>query len=101
MTGRHFNFHDGEKGAALAIRVKLSRSKSKFVKVLKDETVVIQLRQEDGDINAQLIGFISKELKVPKNRIQVIAGEDGNKKLISVVDMTPGQAQKMILELIP
>lgn len=100
MASRKFKFHDGEKGAALAISVKISRGKSSFSKVLKDGTVVIQLKQEDGDVNGRLIDFMSAELNIPKKKMQIIAGENGNKKLISIVDMAPKQIQKAILGLI-
>ena len=100
MIGRQFKFHNGEHGAALAIRVKHSRGDSNFSKVLKDGTVIVQLKQGEGEVNARLIDFVSRELKIPKKRLQVIAGKDGSKKLISIVDKTPNQIQKIVLELI-
>jgi len=100
MGARKFNFHDGEKGAAIAIRVKRSKGKSGFSKVLKDGTIVLKLAAGENEINARLVTFLARELKIAKGRIQIIAGEDGNKKLISVIDMKPKQIQKMILEKI-
>lgn len=100
MAEREFKFHDGEKGAALAVRVKFSRGKSSFAKVLKDGTVVVQLEHGGGDMNAMLIDFISQQLDIPSARIQVIAGEDGQNKLISIIDMKPKQVQKLILDTI-
>lgn len=100
MAGREFKFHDGEKGAALAVRVKQSRGKSSFSKVLNDGTIVIQLELGEGELNARLTEFISRELHIPKERIQVVAGEDGHKKLISIVDLKPEQIQKLVLDLI-
>lgn len=100
MVGRNFTFHDGEKGAALAIRVKMSRGKSCFSKVLKDGTVVIELEHGKGEINTRLMEFLSSELAIPIKRIQIVAGEDGNKKLISIIEMKPKEIQKTILERI-
>lgn len=101
MAGRKFKFHDGESGAALAVRVKLSKKKTGFVNVLRDGTIVIRLEQGTTDINDNLIAFLSQELKIQKKRIKVIAGEEGDNKLISVVDMEPKNIQKKILELLP
>jgi uncharacterized protein YggU (UPF0235/DUF167 family) len=101
MAQRNFKFHDGERGTALAIRVKQSRGESCFSQVLKDGTVVVVLEQGKSEINTRLIHFVSDRLGVSKERIQLIAGEDGNNKLISIVDMKPKEIQKMILELIP
>ena len=100
MSGRQFKFHDGEKGAALAVRLKHTRGSSCFSKILKDGTVVIDLQQGEGDSNTRLINFISSQLKIPKKRIQVIAGDDGNNKLISIIDLSPKQVQKLVLDLI-
>ena len=100
MTSRQYKFHNGEKGAALAIRVKHSRKNSCFSKVLRDGTVVVQLKLEAGDVNKRLIDFLALELNIPKARVQIIAGEDGNKKLISIVEMPPNQIQRRILEMI-
>ena len=101
MAGRKFKFHDGDSGAALAIRIKLSKKESGFANVLRDGTIVVRLERGPNDINENLIGFLSQELKIPKKRLQVIAGEDGENKLISIVDMDPKKIQKKILELLP
>ena len=100
MARRQFRFHDGGKGAALAVRLKYTRGKSSFSKVFKDGTILINLKKDEGEVNARLINFISRELNVPLERIEIIAGEDGDKKLLSVIDMKPKEIQKMILELI-
>ncbi|RLD09071.1 MAG: hypothetical protein DRI65_00185 [Chloroflexota bacterium] len=101
MVGRQFEFHDGEKGAALAVRVKLGKGASSFSKVLRDGTVVIRLEQREGDVNARLIDFLSSELDIHKKRLQIVAGENGNNKLISILDMKPVQIQTKILERMP
>ena len=99
MARRQFRFHDGEKGSALAVRVKHIRGESSFAKVLKDGTIQIELNKAAGEVNERLIQFISRELDIPQSRIEIIAGEDGDKKLLSVIDMKPKDIQKMILEL--
>ncbi len=98
MVGRKFKFHDGESGAALAIRVKLTKKESGFAKVLRDGTIVVRLERKKKDINENLIGFLSQELKIPKKRFQVIAGENGEHKLISIVDMDPKKVKDYCLK---
>lgn len=100
MVGRRFEFHNGEKGAALAIRVTQGSGVSSFSKVLKDGTVVILLERDKGDVNTRLIDFLSSELNIDRKRLQIIAGENGNNKLISIVNMQPAQIQRRILEKI-
>ena len=100
MAGRQFKFHDGETGAALAVRVKHSKKESGFVNVLRDGTIVVRLERKSADVNLELVKFLARELDIPKNKFQVIAGSEGDKKLISIVDLEPKLIQKKILERI-
>ena len=100
MADKDYKFHDGEKGSALAIRVISGRGKSCFSEVRKDGTVVVKLGPGAGDLDARLIEFVSQELKVSRSQIQIIAGSDGNNKLVSILDMKPKLIQKKILEKI-
>jgi uncharacterized protein YggU (UPF0235/DUF167 family) len=68
---------------------------------MKDGTIVIRLKLDKNDVNIRLVNFISETLKISKDRIQLIAGEEGNNKLISITDMKPKEIQKMILALLP
>jgi uncharacterized protein YggU (UPF0235/DUF167 family) len=97
---KKYRFHDGEKGAALAIHVKLGRAPSSFSKVLRDGTVVVKIRKGEGNLNNRLLDFISNELDIPQDQMQIIAGDDGNKKLISIIGEKPNQLQMRILEKI-
>jgi uncharacterized protein YggU (UPF0235/DUF167 family) len=47
-----------------------------------------------------LLAFVSQELGISKGQIQVLAGNDGNNKLISILDMKPKLIQKKILDKI-
>lgn len=100
MAGRKFKFHGGEKGAALAVRVKTGARKSAFKKVLRDGTVVITLKGGSRDPNSDLIKYLAQELAVEEKKFQVIAGRDGKKKLISILDLDPAEIQEEILNKI-
>jgi uncharacterized protein YggU (UPF0235/DUF167 family) len=100
MVGRKFKFHNGEKGSALAIRIKSGARTQKFKKVLRDGTVIVQLRATPGNLNQELLRFLSNELGVDKENLQIIAGEKGKKKLVSILQMKPEEIQKAIQEQI-
>lgn len=100
MIGREFKFHNGGRGAALALRVKSGRNTSRFEKVLKDGTVVVHLTGASGDTDGELLELLARELQVAKSRLQVIAGEEDKNKLVSVLDMFPEEIQKKILDRI-
>ena len=97
MIGRKFNFHDGEKGSALAVRVTTRKGKKRIVKILKDGTVVINLSGKTKNINQELIKFLSKELDIAKRQFDIIAGTEGNEKLISILDVDSEEIQELVL----
>jgi uncharacterized protein len=99
MPKRNFRLHDGKKGSALAVRVMPRASHNKIAGVLDDGTVKIHISAPpaDGEANDQLIAFIAEVLNIPKNRIEIIAGETGRDKLISILDMDAETVHNRIL----
>ena len=100
MIGRDFKFHDGKKGAALAIRIIMDSEKDMIRKVLKDGTVVVHLRENQDDPNELLIQYLSSELNIDKARFDIIEGREGVDILLSILDIEPFEIQKLILEKI-
>lgn len=100
MTPRKFHLHDGKKGSALAVRVTPRASRDEIVGVLSDGTVKIHLTAPpvDGKANESLIRFLAGVLDVSVSRIEVVAGDTGRDKLISVMDMDAATAHKKIVE---
>jgi len=101
MIGRKFNFHDGEKGSTLAVRITTRKGKQRIVKTLKDGTVVINLTGKTKNINQELIKFLSKELDIAQRQFDIIAGSKGNEKLISILDVDSEEIQELVLSNLP
>ena len=97
MIGRNFNFHDGEKGSALAVRITTGKGKQQIVNILEDGTVVINLSGKTKNLNQELIKFLSKRLNIAQKQFDIIAGADGNEKLISVLDVDSEEIQVLVL----
>ncbi len=97
MIGRKFNFHDGEKGSALAVRITKGKGKQKILKILKDGTVVINLSGKTKNINQELIKFLSIKLNISQRQLDIIAGAEGNEKLISILDVDSEEIQELVL----
>ncbi|MCW5873391.1 MAG: DUF167 domain-containing protein [Anaerolineales bacterium] len=93
---------DGKGGAALAIRVTPRASRNEIVEILPDHTIKIRLTAPpvDGKANEALIEFLAKVLAVPKTRIDIVAGQTGRDKLVTIVDMDSSEAQELILKQI-
>ena len=100
MIGREFRFHDGEKGAALAIRVTQDKTNTGIIKVLNDGTLLINLPNDDVNIDMELVEYLANLLGVAKKRLDIIAGGEDNERLVSILDMKPSKVQTLILEVI-
>lgn len=100
MTQRSYKLHNGKKGAAIAVRVASRAAKNQIVGALQDGTLKINLAAavDDGQANHELIEFLSNILGIPKDRIEVVAGDTGRDKLISVLDMDSETLHKKIVD---
>jgi uncharacterized protein (TIGR00251 family) len=99
MTDRQFKLHGGQRGSALAVRVTPRASRNEIVELLEDGTIKVRLAAPpaDNEANEALIDFLSEILGVPKSKLDIVAGEVGRDKLVSVVDMDVETAHQRIL----
>ncbi len=102
MVERQYHMHDGRRGAALAIRVIPRAKENEVFKILDDGTIGIQLvsSSDHNQINKALIKFLSQILGVSCTKIEIVAGQDGRDKLVSVISMTAEAVHQKIMEYI-
>ena len=95
---RRFNLHDGKHGAALTVRVTPRASRTAFGGVLEDGTVRIRISAPpvEGKANSALIKFVAKVLGVSRSRIEIVAGERGLDKILSIIDLDAEQVEERI-----
>ena len=100
MTKRKYKLHNGKKGSALAIRVTSRATKNKIIGALSDGTIKVHIAAapSEGQVNHELVNFLSAILKITKNRIEVVAGDTGRDKLVSVLDIDSETLHKKIVE---
>src|SRR5512140_1458849 len=100
MSERSFRLHSGQNGAAIAVRVTPRASKNQIIEILNDGTVKIHLTAaaDEKKINQALIDFLAKILGVPGNHLEVVAGQSGRDKLVSVLDLDAKVVQERILQ---
>ncbi len=96
---RKFNLSDGKRGSALAVRVTPRASRNQIVSMMNDGTIKVHIASDAADAasNAELIAFLADVLGVPKSRVEIVAGETGRDKLISVLDMDVETAHQRIV----
>lgn len=75
-------------------------AKNEIYGILDDGTVKIRLTAPpvEGKANKELIKFLSKILDVPVSSIEIIAGQTGHDKIVSVLNLDSEQVQQKILE---
>lgn len=100
MRERNYKLHNGRKGAAIAVRVTPRAARNQIVGALQDGTLKINIASAatEGNANEELIAFLAGILGVTKDRIEVVAGDMGRDKLVSVLDMDSDTLQRKIVE---
>lgn len=95
---RAFKLHSGKSGAALTLRVTPRARKTEFAGVLEDGILRVRVAAPpvEGKANAELLSFLAKVLGVRKNRIEIIAGQRGLDKIVSVLDLSADEVQTRI-----
>lgn len=99
MRKRKFDLHNGRKGAALAVRVTPNADENHVSGILSDGTIKISLADKTFDerLNHSLVIFLSEVLKISESKIEIVAGESGRDKLISILDLDAEAVQKLLL----
>jgi uncharacterized protein (TIGR00251 family) len=95
---RKFVLHDGKQGAALTVRVTPRARKTEFAGMMEDGILRIRVAAPpvEGKANEVLIQFLAKALGVRRNRIEIVAGQKGLDKIVSVLDLSAAEVQNRI-----
>lgn len=99
MNDRPFNLHNGKTGAAIAVRVTPRARTNAIQEILNDGTVRVHLTAaaDDPGLNQMLIDFLAGVLDISASQLEVVAGENGHDKLVSVLNMDARQVHERIL----
>lgn len=95
---RKYELHDGAHGAAITVRVTPRARKTEFGGVLEDGTLRIRIKEPpvEGKANKALLAYLAKVLGIRKNQIEIVAGQKGLDKIISVDNMTAEEVEARI-----
>jgi len=99
MAKRKFRFHNGKKGSALTVRITPRAQSNQVVEVLKDFTVKIRLTASESEIetNKALVAYLGEILDTPVNNIEIVAGENGRDKIVSILNIEGEALQSKLL----
>lgn len=84
---RKFKLNNAQSGAALAVRVISDSSRNEIVGIMEDGRLKIQLTGSGGggQTNRMLIQFLAKRFDLEAGKIEIIAGESQQDKLVVIV----------------
>jgi hypothetical protein len=96
---RKYELHSGQRGSALAVRITPRASQNQIVGVLNDGTIKVHLASDpsNDELNVELLSYLAEVLGVPKSRVEIVAGENGRDKLVSVLDMDVETVHQRVL----
>lgn len=84
-------FSDARRGAAITVKVTPRAKKTAVAGVMDDGTIKIKIAAPpvEGAANKALIEFLAEALGVPRSQVDIVAGETSERKLVSLVGVSP------------
>ena len=91
-------FKDGKSGTAIQIKVIPRAKKNEVAGLMEDGSVRIRLTAPpvEGAANQALVEFLAQLLGIGKNQIEIVAGLTSERKLVSLVGITPQAVDKIL-----
>lgn len=100
MSKRDMNITDASHGAAITVRVVPRANRSEVVGLEEDGTVKIRLVtppvESEGEGNEELVAFLADLFEVPPQDIEIVAGLEGRKKLVSVLNIDVEEVERRV-----
>jgi uncharacterized protein (TIGR00251 family) len=100
MSKRDLNITDASRGAAITVRVVPKANRTEVVGLEEDGTIKIRLVTppvegiDEG--NEELVTFLSELFDVPPQDIEIVAGMEGRKKLVSVLNISVDEVERRV-----
>ena len=95
-------FSDARRGAAISVKVIPRAKKTALAGVMDDGTIKIRVAAPpvDGAANKALIEFLAEALAIPTAQVDIVAGESSERKLISLVGISPDKVDTILRGLV-
>ena len=91
-------FKDAKSGTAISVKVIPRAKKNEVAGLMDDGSVRIRLTAPpvEGAANQALVEFLSQLLHIHKNQIEIVAGLSSERKLISLVGISPQSVEGIL-----
>lgn len=96
---------DTPPGAVIAVRVTPRASRSSFQGVLlKEDQPMLRIALHsppiDGRANEELIAFLSRQLDLPRSKLEIIRGMQSREKLVRAIGISADELRETLLPII-
>ncbi len=98
MRDRDFNITDASRGAAFTVKVVPKATRTEIVGIEEDGTIKIRLMAPpvEGEANDELIQFLAEFLDVEIKDVEILAGANSRKKLITVMNIKADEVETRV-----
>ena len=95
---KNLNITDASRGAAFTVKIVPKATKTEIVGIQEDGTIKIRLMSPpvEGQANEELIKFLAEFFNVQKTDIEIVAGLDSRKKLVSVLNVKAEDVDRLV-----
>lgn len=98
MEERTYHLHDGRSGAAITVRVKTGAKRTAIREIREDGTLLVDLEAAGVEAaNRALVEYLAKILAVQKEQVEIIAGQSGSDKLVTITGLDRDMVDARIL----
>lgn len=97
------NITDARPGAAFTVKIVPKANRTEIIGLQSDGTIKIRLMSApvEGQANAELVAFLADFLEITREDIEIVAGHDGRKKLISVYNIRADEVETKVRAVVP
>jgi len=93
------NLSETEEGVMLNIRIE-SDFDENYITIEGGELIFRTRESDENKYNATLIGFLSRELKIPSSKIDIVYGVRGGFKRLLIKDIDAEDLSRRLLKII-
>jgi uncharacterized protein (TIGR00251 family) len=95
-------FTNAKRGAAITVKVIPRAPRTEVAGLMDDGTLKVRLAAPPvgGAANRALIEFLAEALHLPASHVDIIAGETSERKLVSLVGISPEEVDAVVQRLL-
>lgn len=97
---KQIKLHGGQTGAAIVVRVVPGASRNEISEISDDGTIMVRLMVAgvENNANQALIQFFADVLEVPAAAVEIVAGQSGKDKLVTILNLDSNTVHNRIIK---